>query len=118
MAQAPVCAGSSWGAASAEVLGAQGELETREQGMLVPHTGLCLALLSTISAQEMSQELAGASSLAPCTPCQGFAGSLGLPARAQVRVTLRVLTLPGAVSETWGAAPPVAPLWAGGRPWA
>lgn len=100
MAQAPVCAGSSWGAASAEVLGAQGELETREQGMLVPHTGLCLALLSTISAQEMSQELAGASSLAPCTPCQGFAGSLGLPARAQVRVTLRVLTLPGAVSET------------------
>lgn len=42
----------------------------------MPHTGLCLALLSTISAQEMSQELAGARSPAllcrtSWPPCEG-----------------------------------------------
>lgn len=48
----------------------------REQWVLVPHMGLCLALLSTISAQEMSQELAIASSCAIRTPGKGFAGTL------------------------------------------
>lgn len=48
----------------------------REQWVLVPHVGLCLALLSTISAQEMSQELAIANSCAICTPGKGFAGTL------------------------------------------
>lgn len=49
----------------------------REQGVLVHHMGLCLALLSTISAQEMSQdELAIANSHAIGTPGKGFAGTL------------------------------------------
>lgn len=54
--------------------------------------GLCLALLSTISAQEMSQELAIASSCAICTPGKGFAGTL---ASLQGGVTALDLTLPG-----------------------
>lgn len=49
----------------------------REQEVLVQHMGLCLALLSTISAQEMSQdELAIANGHAIGTPGKGFAGTL------------------------------------------
>lgn len=48
----------------------------REQWVLVPHMGVCLALVSTISAQEMSQELAIVNNCAICTPGKGFAGTL------------------------------------------
>lgn len=74
----------------------------REQGVLVPHMGLCLALLSTISAQEMSQELAIANSRAIRTPGKGFAGTL---ASLQGRLQLWILILPGPIPETWGLLP-------------
>lgn len=69
----------------------------------MPHMGLCLALLSTISAQEMSQdELAIANSRAIGTPGKGFAGIL---ASLQGGVIALMLTLPGPIPETRGLLP-------------
>lgn len=67
----------------------------------MPRTGLCLALLSTISAQEMGQELAGARSpallcRASWPPCEGT--------NEHRPLTPWMLAHPGPIPEMGGAA--------------
>lgn len=79
---------------------------------LCHNVGLCLALLSTISAQEMSQELAIASSRAIRTPGKGFAGTL---ASLQGGFTALDTDSPGTKPRATGAAAaPVAAFSPGG----